>query len=682
MFAESPLHRSRAWLPLVLFVAAFVIRLWYSGPLLIAGDDYSSLLEAQHIGKNLQGLPYFLLLSFWTKVSTDPLWIHALSALISALAVAACWYWLRMRGTFVALAASLFLLVSSYAISESVTVRYYGLYLLASLLFYSAYWNILLKSSDARTTIDWLVLLLTIILLILSQLLGALVVSLVIIHAARYLRGSASRWLSLFVTIGLIAGIGIIAAFIVIPQFRSNAYLIFSRIIASSAQTYEGPRGWSLSILAKAGFLLFSFAIGPTTYVLDWSLVIPAHLLTFVFGLLGIARLSRERSGVYLFFCVIVGLLGITLVYGGLDPLLPRSFHDSAAPRTVYFSLPIVFWIIAEGIAAIRSLQARWIALSVFVVLQGIALIRGDNSPGLSSNWPEIAAQIASASTKTPSAIWTDDMAGGPAELYFGNKVAVQDAYELVDRNTNPKPDALEAALRAKRFVFLAFDAREPNRCIFDSLISAVAARSYEVLARVNYPVFFYAFDPVPDPEAATRGVRLPPSIFPMELQDLDLPRSFTWKNQTLTITGVYTLPNCKGTKSVDIPDAQFDAKAGVESVLLLTNLTRAEDVSDGSIVAQLTLVIDGQENETIPLRKGYETQSWNSSCLATCWSIMTWHKRIALVGNQAFPGAYEDFQAHVWAVEIPMPSRPIRSLQLKLLDEKAHLNVFGLYFA
>src|SRR5262249_15725087 len=157
-----------------------------------------------------------------------------------------CWYWLKPRGTFIALVASILLLLSSVVIADSVTIRYYGLYLLASILFYRSYWNILFKARDARSRTDWVLLILSGLLLILSQLLGIIVVSLVIIHAAIYFKSAISRWLVGLVVLEIIAGLILVAVYALSPQFRESAYLVFSRIIASSAQTYEGPRGWSL----------------------------------------------------------------------------------------------------------------------------------------------------------------------------------------------------------------------------------------------------------------------------------------------------------------------------------------------------------------------------------------------------------------------------------------------------
>lgn len=680
-YMKTRLNQSSIWIPTLLFIAAFFIRLWYGSTMLIAGDDMSSLAEAQSIGRNLQGLPFFLLLNLWSKVSLDPVWLHSLPALISALAVVICWYWLLPRGTYIALAASILLLVSACAIADSVSIRYYGLYLYASILFYSAYWKLLFKEPSARSSSDWLLLFLSGSLLIFSQLLGVLVVGLVMLHAAIYFKGSASRWLRILVAVGVVAGLVGAGAFILSASFRESAYLAFSRLIASGDQAYEGPRGWSPIMIAKIGIMFFSVAVGSDTYVLAWPVVVPALLLTLVFAFLGIVRLFRQHLNVYLAFAIIVGFLGILLVYGGLDALLPTSFHDSAAPRTVYFALPILFWIVAEGTEMIQRVRARWLVLAAIVALQLVGLVNlfQKDYPVLLGNnqWADIFAQINLAASQKPSSIWADGEAHDDTPFYFEKTIPVQNAYTLLDDNYNLKPEALDTALKSQRFIFVGFDAREGNRCRFDGLLSALST-SNEVLARVDYPMFIYAYDP--GPNAPDMNIALPRTVFPMELQDLKLPQSFKWNDQSLTVDGVYTLPNCQKTNQVDVSIAQNIATSNAHSILLLTNLTQADKISDGATVAELSITVDGNEAQTIPLRKGHETQSWNGSCADSCRSALSWHKRIALVGNSAFPDAYKDFQAQIWGVEIPITQKPIQSLQLKLLDDKAHLNIYGLY--
>jgi hypothetical protein len=576
------------------------------------------------------------------------------------------------------------LLVSACAIADSVSIRYYGLYLLASVLFYSAYWNILFKEQNARSRSDWLLLFLSGILLIFSQLLGVLVVSLVMLHAAIYFKGSGSRWLKILVAIGLIAGLIVAGAFILSTSFRESAYLVFSRLIASGDQAYEGPRGWSPIMIAKIGIMFFSVAIGPDTYVLAWAVVIPALLLTFIFGFLGIVRLFRQHLNVYLFFAIIVGFLGILLVYGGLDALLPTSFHDSAALRTVYFALPILFWMVAEGTETLQRVQARWVVVAAFVALQLVGLVNlfQKDYPVLLGNnhWADIFAQINLAAAQKPSVIWADGEAHDDIPFYFEKTVPIQNAYTLLDQDYNLKPETLDAAFKNQRFIFVGFDAREPNRCRFNGLLSALST-SHEVLARVDYPMFVYAYDPILSADSSNMNISLPRTVFPMELQDLKLPQSFNWNDQQLTASGVYTLPDCKNVHQLDIPIVQNAISSNARSILLLTNLTQADKIPDGNAVAELSMIADAKEAQTVPLRKGHETQSWNGSCVDSCRSVVTWHKRIALVGNSAFPDAYKDFQAQIWGIEIPLSQKGFQALQIKLLDDKAHLNIYGLYF-
>src|ERR1041385_254365 len=130
-------ERASVWIPILLFIAAVIVRVICSPAYPLIGDDVSSLTEAKNLGLNFQGLPYFFILHFWQMINDGELWLRIPSIVIGALAVPVCWLWLRQaRGPLVALLASLLLIFSTQAITTSVQVRYYSLFLLAATAFF------------------------------------------------------------------------------------------------------------------------------------------------------------------------------------------------------------------------------------------------------------------------------------------------------------------------------------------------------------------------------------------------------------------------------------------------------------------------------------------------------------------------------------------------------------------
>jgi len=77
-----------------------------------------------------------------------------------------------------------------------------------------------------------------------------------------------------------------------------------------------------------------------------------------------------------------------------------------------------------------------------------------------------------------------------------------------------------------------------------------------------------------------------------------------------------------------------------------------------GAPIADVTLESKAGAIQTLPMRMGLETAAWDERCQpnANCETAFQWHKRLAIVGQNGFPGAWRDFQAGLHLVSFDLP--------------------------
>ncbi len=124
-----------------------------------------------------------------------------------------------------------------------------------------------------------------------------------------------------------------------------------------------------------------------------------------------------------------------------------------------------------------------------------------------------------------------------------------------------------------------------------------------------------------------------------------------------LQVTGAFYLPDSQGNRQVEIPLAE---PVPAQRLLLATSLLEADGIAPGDTVAEVVLTATTGEEIALPLRKGIEVQSWDQDCPAQrgCETVYEWHKRLALLGQQAYPGAWRDFQARLHGVALQLPGQ------------------------
>jgi hypothetical protein len=168
--------------------------------------------------------------------------------------------------------------------------------------------------------------------------------------------------------------------------------------------------------------------------------------------------------------------------------------------------------------------------------------------------------------------------------------------------------------------------------------------------------------------------------VYGLEFADLKLPATASINGQSLTVGGMQTLPTCSGQTTIQ---SSLATPIRATSLVLLSDLTRADEVPDGTIIATLIVEKSNGESQSFEIRKGRDTQSWDATCVngAPCQTALSWHKRFALVGNSSYPGAYKDFQANIFGVTITLSAETeITGIQIKVAESGANFHVWGLY--
>jgi hypothetical protein len=170
-----------------------------------------------------------------------------------------------------------------------------------------------------------------------------------------------------------------------------------------------------------------------------------------------------------------------------------------------------------------------------------------------------------------------------------------------------------------------------------------------------------------------------PLSIYGLEFQDLHLPVTVTAKDSTLKVVGAYGLPNVEGETSVTVSLRQ---PIGANKLVMVTNVTGITGAQTGAAIAEVTLESKAGPIQTLPLRMGLETAAWDQRCQpsANCETAFQWHKRLAIVGQNGFPGAWRDFQAGLHLVSFDLlPGTEVTKISIRYGAASGHLYLWGI---
>ncbi|MDH5507101.1 MAG: hypothetical protein OEZ02_07760, partial [Anaerolineae bacterium] len=82
----------------------------------------------------------------------------------------------------------------------------------------------------------------------------------------------------------------------------------------------------------------------------------------------------------------------------------------------------------------------------------------------------------------------------------------------------------------------------------------------------------------------------------------------------------------------------------------------------------------------SIPIRFGIETQAWDTVCEQGCSTLYQWKKRLAVVGQYSYRGAWIDFQAGLHAVTLPFDTDwQVDTVELEFTGQTGRLYIWGI---
>ncbi len=166
------MRRQAIVLSVVALAAALRIYAISSYPL--AGDEYSSLAEANKVGLNWNSIIYSGLMHFWIRLGSGELWLRLPSAIFGTATVAILFrVGEKLGGWRTGVVAALLAATSPFSIYHSQEVRFYSLFIFASAAFMLATIHYVESPRTQRTRVA---VLLTGLVLVFSHFLGVFAV--------------------------------------------------------------------------------------------------------------------------------------------------------------------------------------------------------------------------------------------------------------------------------------------------------------------------------------------------------------------------------------------------------------------------------------------------------------------------------------------------------------------------
>ncbi len=670
--------RTPILLMLLVFIAYFLLALvGFSSPLIV-GDEIFSVQEASRLRLNPQGMVYHLFLSLWMQISADPIWLRIPGIILGALSIPVVWLWLNsLRGKHVATLSAALLICAPVFMSLVVFLRLYSFFIFSSALLFAVYTS--LARLERRLRPSEIALLLICGLLVLSaHLFGAVVVGLIVVHWVVVYPRRAPRWVRLGLILAGLVVVGLLVTLAVSPRTVAQLYqlidsMIFSNILERGGAV-EGPKGLSLVILAKPPLLFFEFIFGEQVYPLDLPAVIPGVTAAVLLLLLGIWRLFRTGDRFAAAFPIIIALGSLFLTTVVFDPLVPPSFMASIDNRHIAFILPVFFWVIAEGVIALKPRIWGIMLGGVFIVSQLFGLWSLHRPAYNFTDYDPLMRQIAALEEGENGVVLLAE--GRTAQFLRQNYRGALPVHNMWDYplETNGPADLIAPY---RQILFTSLDFKDSNRCVLNQYLIG-AERWRGEFTHVSYPLIAYLFDrTMPSDEAQTL---LPPTFFHMRFQDLALPQQLQWGGRSFDIISPFTLPTCRSERAYTV---SAQGRENGNRLLLLSNVVGRRTVPEGTRVGTVT-ALDREGNiQRFEMRVGSETAAWDEgTCAEPCFSALSWQKRVHFLGFSAYPRANDQFTAHIWGAELALDGQmDIESITLEVEpDFDAEWNIWGLY--
>lgn len=650
----------------IVLLLAFAIQFALLDARTLHGDEFGSINEAKQLGRNFNSVLYFATLNAWLSLGDGEFWLRSPSALATVFTGAVTFTWVKLAyGKEAATATALLLATNPFLIVYGQQIRFYGFALVTASL---SVWAFIyyLKHGTLRAIALWgIASLLAVTTLLLNGLLllcqGITVFFLSQLSARRKI-----------VIVGLVVVTAILL--VALPAVRQFAFDTLA-IYTNADSRYSASRGLTFTQIVKIPATGFFFIFGESVYPLTYWLVIPGICLWGVAFAIGARRVWQNRQvAVFIALSLVIAPLLLYLVF---DPLSPPTLQG-AAPRYLIFLLPL---LIVLGAAMRQSKIATWVTVSLLLVNLSSLLFYWYGDWAYTDDridWRGVTRWVSNHITAQTSVL-LDGRAQEVASRYFPPAWNQSSLWTWESNGTN---DLAET----QRIIVISNDFHQERRSQTTALMRELEKNYIRSDVWANYPTFIYVYDRADNHagtyrvDRVTGSVNLPVEIYGLEFQDIHLPVAVNLKGRSTQISGALRLFDQNSPTSRMLPLAK---PTSVHSVWLLSNMTEAQGLKLGTLVANLKLIADDNSFHTLPIRYGVETSAWNERCqTATCSSIYSWHKRIALLGTERYPESWKDFEAFIFAGKLILPNPiSIRALEFKRVESPGTLYIWGMMF-
>ena len=670
-FTTSAARRRTYLLPSIV-AGALVLRLYGISLYPLEGDEYYSIWEAKSVGLNWNSIIYSSLMHFWVRMGTSEVWLRLPAAIFGAATVPILFrVGEKLGGWRTGVIAGLLAAVSPFSIYHSQEVRFYSLFVFFSAAFMLA----TIHYVDSRRAMRNRVAVLVIgVALFFSHFLGPLPL---------YVQGAStvfvvkSRWFKRTLLLVLF-GLPVVACgLLLIPQLHHGLWRLYQAYGNAPSSAEPAMTAVSIVNLAKVAFAAFVFIFGYHVYPLRLFIVIAGVCLSGFLLLAGATELWRRTKWGLLSLAYLFALIGVYVV---LDAAGGR-LASGVSPRHVAFVWPIFLILTSIGLSSFTRPLFQILLVAVLAV-NALSIWAGwqkDWTYGKSTDYRSAAA-YASRWAGKDTAVIHDERSQDAINFYFPKEVPRVGSWPyLQDRNVSE-------LLRYQRLVFVTDDWEPDPRRGFDQLITRLNDGFACVDGWVDYPLFEYVMER--KSATATSGYAFRPgtsqllqplSIYGLEFQDLRLPISVKVKDVPLQVIGAFGLPDRERRSELDIPLAK---SIFTRRVVLLTDMVGAGGLQSGQQIGEIVVESETGKALAFPLRLGSETTSWDSQCeqAAPCQTVFQWHKRLAIVGQSSYDGAWRDFQAGLHGVVLDLPrAQDVAKLTIRYTAGAGHLYVWGI---
>jgi dolichyl-phosphate-mannose-protein mannosyltransferase len=629
------------------------------------GDELGSLSEAFDLGSNRQAISYFILLRLWMLGGDSEFWLRAPSAMTTVIAVAAMFVLARkLSNQSIALAASILLATAPFALVYSQQVRFYSLFLLAATL---SLWRFV-ECLKNPTRQNFVILVSVDLFLLTTHLMASLLVASELLHLFLTSRSFSQRRKLLVLSA---AGTGLVLLAFV-PITREVAFNALSMYVNDPTR-YSIPRGLTATQLAKIPLSAFFFTFGESVYPFELDFVIPGTIIYVLALVVGVWRM-RDQKPILAFFALTCAL-AFGAMYLLLDALIP-SGYTGASPRYLIFLLPVFYVIVA---ASLRGDRNRWLIVPLLLVnLVSMSSFWYGNWAYTDDliNWRAVTQWVEDHSA-LDSLVLIDGRSEPDAARYFPRSWAIQSTWFYQESH-------ISDFSKFSRIVFLSNDYHQDKREASSTIMQQIERDFDRTAVWSKYPLFAYIYDRKEYPvsgffvDERTGSMTLPTEVYGLEFQDLTLPLEVNTNSHVIHILGTFGLPGLDKQLKRELPLAMPRA---ARKLWVLSNVTDAAFINPGSVLGSLIITSTDGSVRVFPLRAGFETSPWNAQCQPLACSIVyRWRKKLALLGEQSYPGSWEEFDAFIFSAGFDLNQTiPIKSIAIERVPSLGVLYIWGI---